>query len=85
VRHAYEYVSMHPDSVHCSHAGVFEFLFFFRFGGDFLEEIDVVGVVKLVPLGNRGRGAAAALGEGGDDLLAKIGVEDFADADHFGG
>ena len=29
-----------------------------------------------------GTGAAALFGQSGDDSLAKVGVEDFADADH---
>ena len=51
---------------------------------ELIEKIDVIGVVELVPVGNGGDGAAAALGEGGDDFSAKVGVEDFADADHEG-
>ena len=49
---------------------------------DLLEEIDVVGIVQLIPVGDGGDGAAATLREGGDDLLPKVGVEDFANADH---
>ena len=58
----------------------------FFIGGrvDLLEEIDVIGIVQLVPVGDGGHRAAAIFGEGGDDLLPEVGVEDFADADHQG-
>ena len=60
----------------------FQLLFFFGLGVDLLDQIDVVGIVKLIPIGNAGDRAAAALGEGGEDSLAKLRIENFADADH---
>src|SRR5437867_12675290 len=74
--------SEYPCPCHPSHAGVFQFLFFVGGCVDLLEEVDVVSVVELVPVGDGGDRAAAAVGEGGDYALAEVGVEDFADADH---
>ena len=54
-------------------------MFFVWRRGDLLQKIDVVSVVELIPIGD---GAAALLGQEGDDALAEVGVEDFADANH---
>src|SRR2546429_8146474 len=64
------------------HAGVFQLLLFIGGRVDLLKEIDVVGIVQLIPVGDGGDGAAATLREGGDDLLAEVGVDNFANADH---
>ena len=47
-----------------------------------VQQIDVIGVIQFEPLGDGGDRAPAPVGKGGDDAFAKVGVEDFADADH---
>jgi hypothetical protein len=49
---------------------------------EIVEQIDVIGIIEFVPFRDRRRGHAAALGEGFDDPLLEIGIEDVADADH---
>jgi len=46
-----------------------------------VQQIDVIGIIQFEPIGDGRDRATAALGEGGEDAFAKIGIEDFADAD----
>src|SRR4051812_41826192 len=49
---------------------------------DLVEQVDVVHVVQLPPVGDGADGHPAAFSQGGADLLAQLGVVDFAQADH---
>lgn len=47
-----------------------------------VEQINEIGIVEFKPIRDSGGRTVTPGGEGGDDALAQIGIEDFADADH---
>jgi hypothetical protein len=47
-----------------------------------VKQIDIIRVVQLKPVGYRGDGAPASLGQRGHDLFPQLRVGDFADAHH---